>query len=135
MGRDKDRDTPEADLGYAGGKVRLFVEAPLAAGAKVTPSEGQAHYLLHVMRSREGSRVLLFNGRHGEWRARIAEVTGRRCTLFCESQSAAQAGVPDLWLAFAPSTRAPVGYGGRKGAELAVSPRQPAISRRSWRRR
>ena len=35
MGRDKDRDPPEADLAYAGGKVRLFVEAPLAAGAKV----------------------------------------------------------------------------------------------------
>src|SRR6266446_7775896 len=107
MGREKDRDPPEAELAYAGGKVRLFVEAPLAAGVKLTPSEGQAHYLLHVMRSREGTRVLLFNGVNGEWRARIADVTRRSCTLLCKTESEAQAEVPDLWLVFAPIKKIP----------------------------
>ena len=135
MGRDKDRDPPEADLAYAGGKVRLFVEAPLAAGAKLTPSEGQAHYLLHVMRSREGTRVLLFNGVDGEWRARIGEVTRRSCTLHCESQSEAQAEVPDLWLAFAPIKKTPADYVAQKATELGVAVLQPVITRRTVARR
>ena len=56
----------------AGGKLRLYVSAPLGAGVAVAASEGQAHYLLHVMRAKPGSRVLLFNGRDGEWLAEIA---------------------------------------------------------------
>src|SRR5258706_9468420 len=128
MGRDKDRDRPCADLSDAGGKVRLFVEDPLKAGGKVTPSEGQAHYLLHVMRSREGDRVLLFNGIEGEWRARIAEVTRRSCTLHCEIQSEAQAGVPDLCLAFAPIKKTPADYVGQKATQLGVAALQPVIT-------
>lgn len=135
MGRDKDRDRPCADLSDAGGKVRLFVEDPLRAGVKVTPSEGQAHYLLHVMRSREGDRVLLFNGIDGEWRARIAEVTRRSCTLHCEIQSEAQAGVPDLWLAFAPIKKTPADYVAQKATELGVAVLQPVITNRTVARR
>jgi 16S rRNA (uracil1498-N3)-methyltransferase len=135
MGRDKDRDPPESDLAEAGGKVRLFVETPLAAGVKLTPSEGQAHYLLHIMRVREGTRVLLFNGRDGEWRARITEVTRRSCTLLCETRSEAQAGGPDLWLAFAPIKRTPVDYVAQKATELGVAMLQPVITRRTVARR
>ena len=36
-------------------------------------TKGQAHYLLHVMRAKAGNRVLLFNGRDGEWLAEIAQ--------------------------------------------------------------
>src|ERR1700704_3214301 len=135
MGRDKDRDSPETDLADSGGKVRLFVEAPLAAGAKLTPSEGQAHYLLHVMRSRVGSYVLLFNGHDGEWRARIADVTRRSCTLTCETQSEAQADVPDLWLAFAPIKKIPADYLAQKATELGAKVLQPVITNRTVARR
>jgi len=135
MGRDKDRDPPDTDLADTGGKVRLFVEAPLGAGAKVTPSEGQAHYLLHVMRSRVGDHVLLFNGVDGEWRARVAEVTRRSCVLLCESQSEAQAGVPDLWLAFAPIKKTPAVYLAQKATELGVAVLQPVITNRTVARR
>src|SRR6187551_120672 len=65
-GHDKAREFTEP-----GGKVRLYVDAPLAEGAQVTASEGQAHYLLHVMRAKAGDRVSLFNGRDGEWLAQI----------------------------------------------------------------
>jgi len=135
MGRDKDRDYPDRALSDAGGKVRLFVEAPLAAGAKLTPSEAQAHYLLHVMRSRAGDHVLLFNGTNGEWRARIAEVTRRSCTLTCETQSEAQAEVPDLWLVFAPIKKIPADYLAQKATELGVRLLQPVITNRTVARR
>ncbi len=135
MGRDKDRDYPDRALSDDGGKVRLFVEAPLAAGAKLTPSEAQAHYLLHVMRSRAGDHVLLFNGTNGEWRARIAEVTRRSCTLTCETQSEAQADVPDLWLVFAPIKKIPADYLAQKATELGVRLLQPVITNRTVARR
>jgi 16S rRNA (uracil1498-N3)-methyltransferase len=135
MRRDKDRDSPDSDLADAGGKVRLYVEAPLAPGAKLTPSEAQAHYLLHVMRSREGDHVLLFNGRDGEWRARIADVARRSCTLLCEAQSETQAEVPDLWLAFAPIKKIPADYLAQKATELGAKVLQPVITNRTVARR
>jgi 16S rRNA (uracil1498-N3)-methyltransferase len=58
-------------LSEPGGKVRLFIEAALGAGCRVETDAQQAHYLLHVMRAKPGDRVQLFNGRDGEWTARI----------------------------------------------------------------
>jgi len=57
----------EGDLVEPGGKVRLFVEQPIAAGTPVTLDDGQAHYLRHVMRApaatANGARCWL--SRHG----------------------------------------------------------------------
>ena len=61
-------------------KVRLYVDQPLAPGQAVALNGDQAHYLFAVMRLAVGARVALFNGRDGEWQARIAEA-GKRDTL------------------------------------------------------
>jgi 16S rRNA (uracil1498-N3)-methyltransferase len=135
MGRDKDRDSSQGNVTYPGGKIRLFVENPLAIGTRVEASEAQAHYLMHVMRAREGARVLLFNGKDGEWRARIAEVKRRSCNLLCEERSEAQSEVPDLWLVFAPIKRTPADYVAQKATELGVRVLQPVITRRTIARR
>jgi 16S rRNA (uracil1498-N3)-methyltransferase len=135
VGRDKGQDSGTPDLTYAGGKLRLFIEAPLHAGAKIVPDDGQAHYLLHVMRAREGSRVLLFNGMDGEWQARIADVTRRSCALVCETQTEPQGHEPDLWLAFAPIKKTPADYVAQKATELGVRVLQPVLTRRTIVRR
>jgi 16S rRNA (uracil1498-N3)-methyltransferase len=135
MVRDKGRNLPEQDLVYEGGKLRLFVEARLGEGFRVEPDDGQAHYLLHVMRAREGGRILMFNGRDGEWQARIGEVTRRSCVAICESQIQVQGDVPDLWLAFAPIKRTPADYVVQKATELGVRLLQPVITRRTIARR
>ena len=44
---------------------RLFVTAPLCAGAALTPDEAQARYLLSVMRLEDGAEVRVFNGADG----------------------------------------------------------------------
>jgi 16S rRNA (uracil1498-N3)-methyltransferase len=124
-----------SELEDVGGKLRLYVEAPLGSGLQVVPTESQAHYLLTVMRSREGDQVRLFNGRDGEWRARLAEITRKRCVLICEAQSAPQADVPDLWLVFAPIKKTPADYVVKKATELGVRVLQPAITRRTVARR
>src|ERR1700679_1542503 len=51
---------------------RLFVETDLSAGAEAPLDEAQAHYLRNVMRAGEGARLLLFNGRDGEWQASLS---------------------------------------------------------------
>jgi 16S rRNA (uracil1498-N3)-methyltransferase len=121
----------ENDLIYPGGKLRLHVEAPLGAGLRVTPDEGQAHYLLHVMRARAGDRVSLFNGRDGEWLAHIAEISKRVCSLECERQVVPQTEVPDIWLCFAPIKKTPADYVMQKATELGVRVLQPVFTRRT----
>ena len=94
-----------SELRYSGGEVRLFVEARFGEGARVVLNAAQSHYLLHVMRARAGDVISLFNGRDGEWRARIAETTRRDCVLVCEAQLVPQTADDDLWLIFAPVKR------------------------------
>lgn len=120
-----------AELTEPGGKVRLFVEADLGSSLRVAPTDGQSHYLLHVMRAKVGDHARLFNGRDGEWRARIAEMSKRNCVLECEAQTAAQRAVPDLWLVFAPIKKTPADYLTQKATELGVSRLQPVNTRRT----
>jgi 16S rRNA (uracil1498-N3)-methyltransferase len=115
----------------AGGKLRLYVNAPLGAGVAVPASEGQAHYLLHVMRAKVGQLVSLFNGRDGEWLAEISAMARRGVTLTCRKQTEVQAGVPDLWLLFAPVKKTPADYLVQKATELGVAKLQPVFTRRT----
>lgn len=123
------------ELADIGGKLRLFVDAPLQAQARILPGTGQTHYLLHVMRARAGDRALLFNGRDGEWRARIADVSRRACALVCETQIRAQQSGPDVWLAFAPIKKTPGEYLAQKATELGVAMMIPVITERTVARR
>ena len=75
--------------------IRLFVDADLRPGARVAPSTDQAHYLLRVMRLTLDAHLLVFNGRDGEWRARLAEIGKRGCALVVEARVRAQAAPPD----------------------------------------
>lgn len=133
MNRNKERDAD--GLEAPGGKVRLFVEAQLRAGAKVMLTDAQAHYLLRVMRAREGDRLFVFNGEDGEWRAEVAEAKKHGATLLCEAQTAPQTDVPDLWLVFAPIKKTPADYVAQKATELGVRVLQPVLTRRTIARR
>jgi 16S rRNA (uracil1498-N3)-methyltransferase len=120
-----------SEITEAGGKLRLYVTADLGSGAAVPADDGQAHYLLHVMRARPGMRVSLFNGRDGEWLAEIALAGKRGVTLNCLKQTLPQTGVPDLWLAFAPVKKTPSDYLTQKATELGVSLLQPVMTHRT----
>lgn len=133
MNRNKEQDAD--GLVEPGGKVRLFVGGPLAAGAKVTLADAQTHYLLRVMRAGEGDRLLVFNGRDGEWRASIVGTKKHAATLVCESQTALQTDVPDLWLVFAPIKKTPADYVAQKATELGVRVLQPVLTHRTIARR
>ncbi|HJS44993.1 MAG TPA: 16S rRNA (uracil(1498)-N(3))-methyltransferase [Rhizomicrobium sp.] len=119
------------ELTEAGGKTRLYVTADLGAGVAVALDEGQAHYLLHVLRAKSGNRVALFNGRDGEWLADISQAGKRGVTARCLKQTQPQSQTPDIWLAFAPVKKTPADYLVQKATELGASVLQPVFTRRT----
>lgn len=124
-------DVSETDLTEPGGKVRLYVEPALEAGVAVALSEGQDHYLRHVMRAATGDAVALFNGRDGEWRA-VLDLSARRRTLATPQRlTRPQTQAGDLWLCFAPIKKAPADMMAQKATELGASELRPVITRRT----
>ena len=111
--------------------IRLFVEAPLEAGAEVTPSPGQAHYLGAVMRRGAGDALRLFNGTDGEFLARIASLRRGHASLAVERQLRSQAAEPDLWLAFALLKRDATDLLVRQATELGVAALHPIFTERT----
>jgi len=118
-------------LTEAGGKTRLYVTGDLGAGMAVALDEGPSHYLLHVLRAKPGNRVLLFNGRDGEWLAEIGQTSKRGVIVTCLNRTRAQTNVPDIWLAFAPIKKTPADYLVQKATELGVSRLLPVFTRRT----
>lgn len=102
-------------------KIRLYVDSALAAGQPVDLTADQAHYLFGVMRLGPGAAVLLFNGRDGEWRARVDAAGKRGGRLICEEKTAPLRLPPDLWLLFAPIKKARTDFIVEKAAELGVA--------------
>jgi 16S rRNA (uracil1498-N3)-methyltransferase len=108
---------------------RLYVDAPLAAGAKVTLEASQVNYLRNVLRRKAGEAVLVFNGRDGEWRGTLAEAGKRNVLLVIEKPIRAQTAAPDLHYLFAPLKHARLDYMVQKAVELGVSRLQPVLTR------
>jgi 16S rRNA (uracil1498-N3)-methyltransferase len=111
--------------------IRLFVPHDLAAGAALPLDEGQSRYLAAVMRLSVGDELLAFNGRDGEWRARVASVGKRAVTLEAEAQARAQATGPDLDLLVALVKRARLETIVEKAAELGAARVLPVITERT----
>ena len=110
---------------------RLFVRAPLGEGARVELDAGQANYLGNVLRLKEGAELLTFDGRSGEWLARIAEAGKRRMTLAVERKTREPESIPDVWLAFAPVKRQATDWLVEKATELGAARLIPVITQRT----
>jgi 16S rRNA (uracil1498-N3)-methyltransferase len=116
-------------MAEVGGKIRLYVEAPLESGADVALNAAQAHYLFAVMRLGRGDRVAIFNGRDGEWLAEITATGKRSGTLDVVAPGQPQRTPPDLWLLFAPIKKARTDFIVEKAAELGAARIQPVFTR------
>ena len=110
---------------------RLFLEARLAIGERVACTPEQANYLLNVLRLGANDEILVFNGRDGEWRARLADVGKRRCALECVQLTRAQTAGPDIHYLFAPLKHARLDYMVQKATEMGASKLQPVLTRRT----
>ena len=107
---------------------RLFVDAPLAAGAGIALDRDQSNYLGNVLRLAAGDTVLVFNGRDGEWRATLA---GRKRPDRAEivERVREQDRLPDLHYVFAPLKHARLDYMAQKAVEMGAAALVPVTTR------
>jgi 16S rRNA (uracil1498-N3)-methyltransferase len=110
---------------------RLFLDEPLSAGAPVPATAGQAHYLGGVLRRGAGDPVLLFNGRDGEWAARIESLRKDRAVFLPERQTRPQDRAPTVILLVAALKRDAMDLIAEKATELGATLIQPVLTRRS----
>ena len=87
----------------------------------------QAHYLSHVLRLTAGDRVLVFNGRDGEWSA-ILDGAGKRTSLAVDAGRGTDRRA-DLHYLFAPLKAARLDYMVQKAVEMGVSRLEPVLTR------
>jgi 16S rRNA (uracil1498-N3)-methyltransferase len=107
---------------------RLFVDARLDPGKRIALEKNQSNYLGIVLRLAAGERVLVFNGRDGEWQAQIG---GRKRpdSLEILSQTRPQDRLPDIAYVFAPLKHARLDYMVQKAVEMGASQLQPVLTR------
>jgi 16S rRNA (uracil1498-N3)-methyltransferase len=110
---------------------RLYVRTALAPGATVALDPAQANYLGNVLRLDVGSELHLFDGKSGEWLARIAETGKKRMTLTVGQRTREPENIPDVWLAFAPVKRAQTDWLVEKATELGAARLIPVITQRT----
>jgi len=111
--------------------TRLFVEDALGPGARIAAGADRANFLLNVLRLREGDKLLVFNGRDGEWLASIAEAKKREATLAIGERTRPQEGGPDIDLCFAPLKHARLDYVVQKAVEMGAARLRPVLTRRT----
>ena len=110
---------------------RLFVETPLSDGIELPIVGPQAHYLISVMRMKQGAPVKLFDNVSGEWLAEVAMIGKRDLILSVNGRLRDREDVPDIWLLAAPIKKARIDLVAEKACELGVARYQPVITRRT----
>jgi len=111
--------------------IRLFTSDDLGPRRQVAPTAAQAHYLTRVMRLPAGGELRLFNGRDGEWSARLAAPAGKTCRLQVEALERPQSFGPDLDLVVALVKRGRLETIVEKAAELGARRVRLAITERA----
>ncbi|MBX3519471.1 MAG: 16S rRNA (uracil(1498)-N(3))-methyltransferase [Xanthobacteraceae bacterium] len=107
---------------------RLFVNTPLAAAQEAVLGPEQSHYLRQVMRLADGAEVIVFNGRDGEWLARLAASGKRGAVLQPQKQIRPQPETFGPVYAFAPLKQARLDYMVQKAVEMGVSRLSPVLT-------
>lgn len=108
---------------------RLYVSGDLAEGGLVALKPEQANYLVNVLRLKEGARVLLFNGRDGEFAAALRAASRKGAALSVGAQTRPQETPPDVDLLFAPLKHARLDYMAQKAVEMGARRLLPVRTR------
>ncbi|WP_457582394.1 16S rRNA (uracil(1498)-N(3))-methyltransferase [Ensifer canadensis] len=107
---------------------RLFVEHALHTDAAQEATKEQFNYLINVLRYEEGSSVLVFNGRDGEWRAELSLPSKKRLILTAVEQTRPQPAPCDLVYLFAPLKVGRLDYLVQKAVEMGAGVLQPVMT-------
>lgn len=81
---------------------RLYIDDLLEIGVKFTLSKEHCHYLNHVMRRKLNDKIMVFNGKNGEFIAQICEISKKSIEIEIIEQTRIQSILPEITLYFAP---------------------------------
>ena len=107
---------------------RLFIDAPLSAGASVEVTAEQFNYLANVLRMGEAARILVFNGRDGEWMGQLSFPSRKKLGIAVMAQTRPQPEPPDLHYLFAPLKVGRLDYVVQKAVEMGAGLIQPVMT-------
>jgi len=111
---------------------RFYVDAALRAGGVLTLPEDAAHHAVRVLRLHEGDDVTLFNGRGGEFAARIASIQRARMLVDVLQHRSIEREAPlRITLVQGISAGDKMDSTVRKAVELGVALIQPILATRS----
>jgi 16S rRNA (uracil1498-N3)-methyltransferase len=108
--------------------ARLFVDNPIVQGIEFEAGPQQTHYLTNVLRLGEGSEILIFNGRDGEWLAQLKPRGRKRAFLHITEQTRPQPEPSGLVYCFAPLKQGRLDYMVQKAVEMGAGALQPVIT-------
>ena len=109
---------------------RLHVTQDLAARQQLVLADQQGHYLRNVLRLEAGARILLFNGRDGEWLGRVIDIGKKKVAIELVEQTRAQDAGSDIWLLVAPVKKDRLDYLAQKATEMGVGRLMPVMTAR-----
>lgn len=107
---------------------RLFLDAPIVAHAPIAANDEQVNYLANVLRLQEGAEILIFNGRDGEWKARLAFPSRKKIQIIPVEITRPQPEQPDLHYLFAPLKVGRLDYLIQKSVEMGAGVIQPVMT-------
>lgn len=124
---------------------RLYICERMNADDKIPADNNQTNYLLNTLRLKEGDTILVFNGKDGEWRARILQPSRKKMLLEIQEQIRPQPAFGTevkspqnitrnnarIHYLFAPLKRARQDYLVQKATEMGVASLQPVMTRRT----
>ncbi len=110
---------------------RLYVDVELSEGAEIRLDGGHAHYLLKVMRIKQGQTVKLFDDRTGEYLAHVTMLGKRDLILLIDGKTRERDNVPDLWLLAAPIKKDRYSWIAEKATELGIAEMIPVQTTRT----
>lgn len=110
---------------------RLYVNPLLAQAAQIALDQAQVNYVRNVLRLAKGARILVFNGRDGEWETSIATSNRKYVTLTVGKMTRPQEPRPDLHYLFAPLKQARQDYMVEKAVEMGAGLLRPVLTSRT----
>jgi 16S rRNA (uracil1498-N3)-methyltransferase len=108
---------------------RLYVDGPLEPGEIVPLLPDQAQYLRAVLRLAAGAKLLVFNGRDGEWSASLQTSGKRAAAVLIAARTRPQENGPDVDYLFAPLKRSRLDYMVQKAVEMGAARLRPVLTR------
>jgi len=107
---------------------RLYLRARLSGGARVALGHGQTNYLVNVLRLPPGAEICVFNGRDGEWWAKLRSESRKAFCLDIGESIRPQPPDPDLHYVFAPLKQGRIDYMVEKAVEMGAGRLRPVLT-------